>query len=250
MDLRSARTPGLLRRSIPAWLVRQAISIAHPLPLALQFGFLLALLLGPLSGCAAFPRLGDPPRVGPSGALAGSRPADPDTLRGTPSGRSSTAARKDRPAAAKPAPGGTTGNDAGKSGSTGSNGGSVAPNGSPGGAPGQGVSAPPGAPQQSGPGGPPDPGIDSGAGARTLSIELPPAERIRLETQALLDIEAARQLAGEAKGRTLAAAEQEKLLTVLGLVGQAEKAIDAQDISAASNLARKARLLAAELIPR
>lgn len=243
MDLRTARHFFRCSRSARSLLTR------HLLAPLLQFGLLHALVLSLLTGCAALPRLGDAPRVGPPGALAGSRPADPDTLHGTPSGRSS-AARKDKPANAKPAPGATTGSDSGRPPSNGASAVGPGPGASPGTGAGPNATTAPETSPESEAGGSAEPGIDSSAVARTLSIELPPAERIRLETQALLDIEAARQLAGEAKGRTLGAAEQEKLLTVLGLVGQAEKAIDAEDISAASNLARKARLLAAELIPR
>ncbi|MFN8548040.1 MAG: hypothetical protein U0527_08780 [Candidatus Eisenbacteria bacterium] len=184
--------------------------------LALAFGVALAA-----SGCGVVPQFGPAPRVGPPAELAGSAP--PDTMHWTPTEPVPTPARRERPAGASnghvtPTP---------ASGNTVTDRVNERPN---------------------------DPGStaapDSSRPARTLSIDLPEAERARLETQTLQDIEAARQLADEAKGRSLTAAEQEKLLTVMGLVGQAEHARESADLTAASNLARKARLLAAELVPK
>ena len=192
------------------------------------------------SGCSILPRFGPAPEVGPPSELAGSGPADADSVNATPAAQPASTRRREKP-------------DTPRQG-TANGGQSAAPNNGT-----QAVS---------------EPAITTRAGAnkdtlndakgtiearpsasdstppRTLSIELPEEERARLETQALQDIEAAEQLAAEAKIRSLSAAEEEKLLTVLGLIDQAEVAREGQDLSAASNLARKARLLAAELIPK
>jgi len=173
------------------------------------------------SGCGVVPQFGPAPRVGPPAELAGSAP--PDTMHWTPTEPVPTPARRERPATA----GNGHGVTAPSAGSTPSGNTAERPN---------------------------DPATaaspDSSRPTRTLSIDLPEEERARLETQTLQDIEAAAQLADEAKLRTLTPAEQEKLLTVLGLIGQAKHARESADLTAASNLARKARLLAAELIPK
>lgn len=67
----------------------------------------------------------------------------------------------------------------------------------------------------------------------------------------------ARDELGEAKkliaridpGRLLKA-DKDKLRTVRGLVEQAERALDEEDIQAAEGLARKAKILALELSPK
>jgi hypothetical protein len=60
-------------------------------------------------------------------------------------------------------------------------------------------------------------------------------------------IQATEQLIGQLEGKSLTSEQQERLMTVRSLVGSAKEALAAQDLTKASNLADKARLLAEEL---
>lgn len=55
------------------------------------------------------------------------------------------------------------------------------------------------------------------------------------------------QIIGELEGKTLTGEQQERLMTIRSLLGNAKEALTAQDLTKASNLAEKARLLAEEL---
>ena len=60
-------------------------------------------------------------------------------------------------------------------------------------------------------------------------------------------IQRTEQLIGQLEGKSLTAEQQERLMTVRSLLGNAKEALAAQDLTKASNLADKARLLAEEL---
>jgi hypothetical protein len=60
-------------------------------------------------------------------------------------------------------------------------------------------------------------------------------------------IQRTEQLIGQLEGKSLTSEQQERLMTVRSLVGSAKEALAAQDLTKASNLAEKARLLAEEL---
>lgn len=91
----------------------------------------------------------------------------------------------------------------------------------------------------------PVPGSTSG-----LSIELSELERARISTAALQDLDATEDLLYTMNNRTFSGPDAEKLRTVHGLITQARTALDTDDLQAAANLARKARLLAVELSNR
>jgi len=60
-------------------------------------------------------------------------------------------------------------------------------------------------------------------------------------------IQRTEQLIGQLEGKSLTSEQQERLMTVRSLLGNAKEALAAQDLTKASNLADKARLLAEEL---
>ena len=60
-------------------------------------------------------------------------------------------------------------------------------------------------------------------------------------------IQRTEQLIGQLEGKSLTSEQQERLMTVRSLVGSAKEALAAQDLTKASNLADKARVLAEEL---
>jgi len=60
-------------------------------------------------------------------------------------------------------------------------------------------------------------------------------------------IQQAEQFIGQLEGKNLSNEQQERLMTVRSLLGNAKEALAAQDLNKASNLADKARLLAEEL---
>jgi hypothetical protein len=60
-------------------------------------------------------------------------------------------------------------------------------------------------------------------------------------------IQRAEQLIGQLEGKKLTPEQQEQFLTVRSLVGNAREALVSQDLTKASNLADKARILAEEL---
>lgn len=60
-------------------------------------------------------------------------------------------------------------------------------------------------------------------------------------------IQRTEQLISQLEGKSLSGEQQERLMTVRSLLGSARDALAARDLSKASNLAEKARLLAEEL---
>ena len=60
-------------------------------------------------------------------------------------------------------------------------------------------------------------------------------------------IQRTEQLIGQLEGKSLTSEQQERLMTVRSLLGNAREALAAKDLTKASNLAEKARLLAEEL---
>lgn len=179
-----------------------------------------------LSGCALSPRLGPPPLAGPPTDLM--RTAEPDTLVAPASAPSSTSTSASAPTASNPrtrAPRATLPKARTATDST-----TVTAVG----APADSVSAAP---------------IEATLPRPALSIDLPESERARLETKALQDLEACESIVSRLGGRYLATEGEEKLRTVRGLLLQAHSALRRRDLSAAANLAHKAKLLAMEIQP-
>lgn len=69
----------------------------------------------------------------------------------------------------------------------------------------------------------------------------------RLRRTAGSRIERTEQLIGQLEGKSLTREQEERLMTVRSLLGNAKESLAAQDLPKASNLADKARLLAEEL---
>ncbi len=175
-----------------------------------------------LSGCALSPRLGPPPLAGPPTDLM--RSAEPDTLvapASTPTEASTPTASSTRTRAPRATlPKTRTATDSTAAATSG---------GQP-----DSVSIAP---------------AEATLPRPALSIDLPESERARLETKALQDLEACESIVSRLGGRNLTTESDEKLRTVRGLLLQAHSALRRRDLSAAANLAHKAKLLAMEIQP-
>jgi hypothetical protein len=68
-----------------------------------------------------------------------------------------------------------------------------------------------------------------------------------LRRMALSQMQRSEQVIGQLEAKKLTNEQQEQLLTVKGLLGGAREALSSQDLTKASNLAEKARILAEEL---
>lgn len=90
----------------------------------------------------------------------------------------------------------------------------------------------------------------AGAPRVDVRIDLPESERSRLYVSAFQDIDAAEEQLKVLAARRLTLAESEKQQTVRSLLAQSKEALGSNDVEAAANLARKARLLANELTAR
>ena len=82
-----------------------------------------------------------------------------------------------------------------------------------------------------------------------LRLELSEEEKAALSAQAARDLDETERLIGGLDRARLTAEELEKLQTVESLVAAAKAAEEKGDIPGRANLARKARLLAEELVP-
>ena len=175
--------------------------------------FAIFLAVSWMAGCAALPQFGDPPLVGPP---APSEPAAPmataDSLR-VPDPDEWTHVTEPKPAPAKGRPADTpalTGNA-------------------------EEQQRPDAAAEESKP--------------APVTVSLPEGEMAARETRAREELSEAKRLIGGLDSGSLQKIEKDKLRTVRGLVEQAERALDEDDIQAAEGLARKAKLLAVELSP-
>lgn len=80
---------------------------------------------------------------------------------------------------------------------------------------------------------------------------LPPSDELeRIETETISGIAEAKQLLESVDSGKLGTDDHDKYLTIRGLIEQADRAYERQDLDAAARLAKKARLLAAELTSR
>jgi hypothetical protein len=68
-----------------------------------------------------------------------------------------------------------------------------------------------------------------------------------LRRTALSRMQRSEQIIGQLETKMLTSEQQEQLLTVQSLLGSAREALSSQDLTKASNLAEKARILAEEL---
>lgn len=95
---------------------------------------------------------------------------------------------------------------------------------------------------------PPDePAKNSGGGE--VTVELNEAQKAELRTQAQRDLAETERILSALDRGNLSADQQEKLHSVEGLLAAARAAGEKDDVTAMANLARKARLLAGELVP-
>jgi hypothetical protein len=83
-----------------------------------------------------------------------------------------------------------------------------------------------------------------------LKVEVDDEEKAALAAQAKDDLEQTTAMIGKLDRQHLAAETLEKLRTVESLITAAESAGETGDVTAMANLARKARLLTAELLPQ
>lgn len=83
-----------------------------------------------------------------------------------------------------------------------------------------------------------------------VTISLPKGETAMRESRARDELGEAKKLIARIDPGRLLKADKDKLRTVRGLVEQAERALDEEDIQAAEGLARKAKILALELSPK
>jgi hypothetical protein len=81
-----------------------------------------------------------------------------------------------------------------------------------------------------------------------VSVDLTAEERERLNAESAQDIASARQIIETIDRQRLSADELDKLRIVEGMIHSADEAHRTEDLQAAAGLARKARLLAEELI--
>jgi hypothetical protein len=81
----------------------------------------------------------------------------------------------------------------------------------------------------------------------SVSVALPEEERLQLRSAALADITAADIALSGLGPRALTEEEKQTVETIRGLMDQARHALSGEDIQAAADLARKARLLADKL---
>ena len=101
---------------------------------------------------------------------------------------------------------------------------------------------------------PPPPKTELEAPPEKKEPEAPPpvlapqvGDEERLRRTADSRIQRTEQLVGQLEGKSLTSEQQERLMTVRTLLGNAKEALAGQDLTKASNLAEKARLLAEEL---
>lgn len=80
-----------------------------------------------------------------------------------------------------------------------------------------------------------------------LAPQVGKGDEEQLRRTAVSRIQRTEQLVGQLEGKSLTGEQQERLMTVRSLLGSAREALAAQDLTKASNLADKARLLAEEL---
>jgi hypothetical protein len=80
-----------------------------------------------------------------------------------------------------------------------------------------------------------------------LAPQVGKGDEEQLRRTAVSRIQRTEQLVGQLEGKNLTGEQQERLMTVRSLLGSARDALTAQDLTKASNLADKARLLAEEL---
>jgi hypothetical protein len=83
-----------------------------------------------------------------------------------------------------------------------------------------------------------------------ISVQLSPDERVRLAMETEENLAQARQSLGRLGGEGLTAAQMARVETLHGLIDAATAAREKQDLQAAAQLARKARLLADQLVNR
>ena len=189
----------------------------HSRPLC-AFGGFVAPLTGLLvvvwlTGCAAFPQFGDPPLVGPPAPNDRIRqPEFADSLR-IPDPEDWTHVSEPRPA---PSEDQTAEEPA--------------------------LAGPPHI-------GPPVSAEIEETKAAPITVSLPEGEMAARESRAREELAEAKRLIGGLESGSLQKSEKDKLRNVRGLVEQAERALDEDDIQAAEGLARKAKLLAVELSP-
>ena len=88
---------------------------------------------------------------------------------------------------------------------------------------------------------------DSEAPPPVLAPQVGKGDEEQLRRTAVARIQRAEQLVGQLEGKSLTGEQQERLMTVRSLLGSARDALTAKDLTKASNLADKARLLAEEL---
>ena len=86
--------------------------------------------------------------------------------------------------------------------------------------------------------------------APNLKVEVADDEKAALAAQARGDLEQVTAMMGKLDRQHMAAEALEKLKTVESLITAAESAGEKGDVTAMANLARKARLLTAELLPQ
>ena len=88
---------------------------------------------------------------------------------------------------------------------------------------------------------------DSETPPPVLAPQVGKGDEEQLRRTAISRIQRTEQLVGQLEGKSLTGEQQERLMTVRSLLGSARDALTAQDLTKASNLADKARLLAEEL---
>jgi hypothetical protein len=88
---------------------------------------------------------------------------------------------------------------------------------------------------------------ESEAPPPVLAPQVGKGDEEQLRRTAVSRIQRTEQLVGQLEGKSLTGEQQERLMTVRSLLGNARDALTAQDLTKASNLAEKARLLAEEL---
>ncbi len=88
---------------------------------------------------------------------------------------------------------------------------------------------------------------DSEASPPVLAPQVGKGDEEQLRRTAVSRIQRTEQLVGQLEGKSLTGEQQERLMTVRSLLGSSRDALTAQDLTKASNLAEKARLLAEEL---
>lgn len=88
---------------------------------------------------------------------------------------------------------------------------------------------------------------ESDAPPPVLAPQVGKSDEEQLRRTAVSRIQRVEQLVAQLEGKSLTGEQQERLMTVRSLLGNARDALTAQDLTKASNLADKARLLAEEL---